>query len=273
MNPYLICIDSDGCAIDSMEVKHRRCFGPCLIDIWRLEPWRAQILNRWNEINLYAQTRGINRFLGLETILTEIHRTYQPVAGLEAYSQWCRTTRSFSNAAVEAEIHAGGQPVFRQVLAWSQAVNRKIEEIAPGIHPFPGVKNALEQMRKHADIAIVSSANPQAVEAEWTRFGFMEYVTCVMAQDAGTKAECIGRLAAQGYAKDHILVLGDAPGDERAASGNGVLYYPILAGRENQSWEQLVEEGLPRLFAGSYDQHYQQGLLKQFYHNLGADTR
>ncbi len=25
---YLICIDSDGCAMDTMDVKHIRCFGP-----------------------------------------------------------------------------------------------------------------------------------------------------------------------------------------------------------------------------------------------------
>ena len=24
----IVCIDSDGCAMDTMEVKHRTCFGP-----------------------------------------------------------------------------------------------------------------------------------------------------------------------------------------------------------------------------------------------------
>lgn len=271
MKPYLICIDSDGCAIDSMEVKHRRCFGPCMIDIWQLTPWREEILQRWNEINLYTMTRGINRFLGLEKMLTEIDAAYCPIAGLEAYRTWCRTTRSFSNERIEAEIQAGNHPIFQQVLAWSQAVNRKIEEISPEIHPFPGVKNALEQMGEKADIAIVSSANPQAVQDEWTRFGFMEFVDYVMAQDAGTKSDCIGSLIARGYVRERILVLGDAPGDARAASGNGVLYFPILAGRESQSWEQLTNEALPRLFAGQYDPDYQQSLLKQFYQNLSGE--
>ena len=36
---YLICVDSDGCAIDSMDIKHVRCFGPCLIKEWDLEEW------------------------------------------------------------------------------------------------------------------------------------------------------------------------------------------------------------------------------------------
>lgn len=271
MKSYLICIDSDGCAIDSMEVKHRLCFGPCMIDIWHLEPWREEILNRWNEINLYTMTRGINRFLGLEKMLTEISSTYCPIEGLEEYSQWCCTTTGFSNAMVEAEIQSGNHPIFQQVLDWSQAVNRKIEEISPDIHPFSEVKKVLEQIKKEADIAIVSSANPQAVKDEWTRFGFMEYVDYVMAQDAGTKADCIGRMILQGYSKDHILVLGDAPGDAQAAFSNGVLYYPILAGHEDKSWENLAKESLPKLFAGLYDQDYQESLLTQFYHNLGFE--
>ena len=50
---YLVCIDSDGCAMDTMDVKHIRCFGPCLVAEWGLEDWREPILARWNDINLY----------------------------------------------------------------------------------------------------------------------------------------------------------------------------------------------------------------------------
>ena len=25
---FLICVDSDGCAMDTMDIKHFRCFGP-----------------------------------------------------------------------------------------------------------------------------------------------------------------------------------------------------------------------------------------------------
>ncbi|MGN0314242.1 MAG: HAD family hydrolase [Fusicatenibacter sp.] len=269
MKDYLVCIDSDGCAIDSMEIKHRRCFGPCIIPIWHLEAWETEILNRWNKMNLYSMNRGINRFLGLEKILTEIDRTYTPVEGLEQYQDWCGTTAVFSNAAVEEIIRLGGHPIFAKVLEWSQNVNQKIEEISEEILPFDGVKKALENMREFADIAIVSSANLQAVRKEWTRFGFMDSVDYVMAQDAGTKADCIRKMAANGYKRDHILVLGDAPGDEQAAKENGVLYYPILAGHEKDSWEQLSQEALPLLASGTYGMEYQKMLTERFHKNLG----
>ena len=69
---YLICVDSDGCAMDTMDTKHITCFGPCLIPVWGLSRWEQEIRRRWDEINLYTMTRGINRFKGLAMILEEI---------------------------------------------------------------------------------------------------------------------------------------------------------------------------------------------------------
>ena len=38
---FLICIDSDGCAMDTMDVKHMRCFAPCLVHEWDLGEYRG----------------------------------------------------------------------------------------------------------------------------------------------------------------------------------------------------------------------------------------
>ena len=69
---YLICVDSDGCAMDTMDIKHFNCFGPCMVTEWGLEQWKDEILDRWNVINLFSMTRGINRFKGLAMALGEI---------------------------------------------------------------------------------------------------------------------------------------------------------------------------------------------------------
>ena len=79
---YLICVDSDGCAVDTMDIKHIRCFGPCMVEEWGLSKWEAPILARWNEINLYTMTRGINRFKGLAMHLKEIDETYTKILQL-----------------------------------------------------------------------------------------------------------------------------------------------------------------------------------------------
>lgn len=39
---FLVCVDSDGCAMDTMDVKHIRCFGPCMVAEWGLEEWKRR---------------------------------------------------------------------------------------------------------------------------------------------------------------------------------------------------------------------------------------
>ena len=268
MKDYLVCIDSDGCAIDSMECKHRLCFGPYIIDVWHLEQWKDAILNRWNEINLYSITRGINRFLGLEKILGEVDAACCKIDGLAAYSRWCKETATFSNAAIQTEIDKGTHPIFEMVLDWSHRVNAGIETIADQIKPFDGVAEALALIWEKADIAIVSSANPQAVQDEWTRFGLIDKVAYVMAQDAGTKADCIAKLLQQGYERNHVIMIGDAPGDQQAAERNDVLYFPILAGYESVSWKQWIDEGYSKFCCGVYIGAYQETQLELFLKNL-----
>ena len=38
----LVCVDSDGCAMDTMNCKHFHCFGPCMVTEWGLEEWKRR---------------------------------------------------------------------------------------------------------------------------------------------------------------------------------------------------------------------------------------
>ena len=268
MKEYLVCIDSDGCAIDSMEIKHRRCFGPYIVEVWHWEQWKESILNRWNTMNLYSMTRGINRFLGLEKMLDEIDEKYCKIDGINEYKKWCEKTTMYSNDVIKAELKNGGHPIFNKVLEWSEKVNKGVEAIYDEIRPFEGVKDTLEMMHDHADIAIVSSANPQAVKDEWTRFGLMEHVDYVMAQDAGTKTDCINQLLNKGYDRKCVLMLGDAVGDLKAAQENGVAFYPILAGHECESWKSLEKKYFRDFIGGNFTENIQKYLENQFVCNL-----
>ena len=235
---YLICVDSDGCAVDTMDVKHFRCFGPCMIEEWGLQAWREPIQARWNEINLYSLTRGINRFKGLVLALAEIDQTYKPIEGLGILKAWTETTTEFSNPALEAEIERTDQPILKKALAWSKAVNASIAALPWEVKKaFPGVKEAFEAVHSFADIAIVSAANRDAVEEEWQRFGLLPLVDVIMCQDVGSKARCIQFMLEKGYQPDHVMMCGDAPGDQDAARQNGVYYYPILVRHEKESWQ------------------------------------
>lgn len=247
---YLICVDSDGCAVDTMDIKHKRCFGPCLVKEWGLENWKDALLTRWDEINLYSMTRGINRFKGLTMMLDEVDKQYCPIEGLNDLKQWAEEAKELSNPALEREIAQKDTPILKKALAWSYAVNKSISELPWDVKKaFTGVKEGFEAVHGFADIAIVSSANRDAVEEEWDKFGLLDLVDLVLCQDVGSKAHCIQTLKAKGYDTDKILMVGDAPGDKAAAEINGVYYYPILVRHEKESWEEfpyaanLLKEG------------------------------
>ena len=227
---FLVCVDSDGCAMDTMDIKHIRCFGPCMIEVWQLQKWEEKILKRWNEINLYTITRGINRFKGLSMALSEINEQYQAIDGIDDLIYWSENADELSNDALKKEIEKHPQKkIFKLALKWSEMVNNAIKELPESeIKPFPLVKEALKLAHEKADIAIVSSANLGAVLDEWEKHGLLEHTDIVLTQNVGSKAFCISELLKKGYNKENVLMCGDAPGDLKAAETNEVFYYPIL---------------------------------------------
>ena len=263
---FCVCVDSDGCAMDTMNIKHIRCFGPCMVEEWNLEQWKDAILDRWNVINLYSGTRGINRFKGLAMALTEINAQYTPIDGIDRLTAWAESAPELSNDAVAGK--AAEHPIFEKALRWSRAVNAAIEALPPEeVKPFSHVKEALAAAHRQAEVVVVSSANPEAVRDEWKRFELLPHVDLLCTQEMGSKAYCISRLREKGY--DAILMCGDAPGDEQAARKNGVCYYPILVNREGESWQRFLDEALGRFLDGGFPGAYQEELIGAFRANLG----
>ena len=250
---YLICVDSDGCAMDTMNCKHLQCFGPCMVAEFGLDARRAEWLARWNEINLYSMTRGINRFKALALILEEADAGGTKIDGVQDLRSWTDTAPELSEKAAEAMYAKTGQPIFAKALAWSRAVNKAIAALPKTqVAAFPGAAQALAAAHGGADVAVVSSANREAVAEEWIRCGLADSVDVILCQDVGSKKACIAALMQKGYAADRILMVGDAPGDRKAAFDNGVYFYPILVNHEKESWQTFADTACPAFLSDRY---------------------
>lgn len=266
---FLICIDSDGCAIDTMDIKHIKCFGPCMVTEWNLEEWKEPILERWNEVNLYTLTRGINRFKGLAVALIEINEKYITIEGLDEFVRWTEETKELSNESLKVEIEKTNNICLKKALEWSKSVNKSIDLLSDDEKcPFEGVKEAIILAKKVADIAIVSSANEKAVLDEWNKHGLLENVDIVLTQNIGSKSYCINKLIAKGYSRNNVLMVGDALGDLKAAEENEALYYPIMVRKEKESWIRFSKEALERFTSNSYYGEYQEKVIAEFKANL-----
>jgi hypothetical protein len=62
---FFVGVDSDGCVFDTMEIKHKECFIPNIINYWDLQPVSKFARAAAEFVNLYSEWRGINRFPAL----------------------------------------------------------------------------------------------------------------------------------------------------------------------------------------------------------------
>ena len=267
---HMVCIDSDGCAMDTMEVKHRECFGPQWVYTYGLDDRYEECMKLWLDINLYSITRGINRFKGLAMALQEMEKRGCHFEGLEEFVTWTEEAKELSNPALLALTQKSNSECVEKALLWSVRTNRAINNLPADDKPFDNVKLTMDEMCKSADLAAVSSANGEAVEAEWTKHQLKDDCRVLLCQEAGSKAYCIKEMIKKGYDIEKILMVGDAPGDRDAAAKNGVHYYPILVGKEGYSWERLLKEAFPKFMEGSFDEAYQAQLIREFEENLGV---
>lgn len=262
----LVCIDSDGCAFDTMELKHKECFCPATVHAWGLQPISKYVREAWEYGNLYSKHRGRSRFH--EILLTfdllaerkEIRAYGFTLPDVAPLREWVENAPLLNNE--ELARHAEN-PVLRRTLSWSLEINERVAEMVHGVPPFPGVRESLAKLASQADIAIVSATPREALAREWREHDLMRFVRKLCAQEDGTKTQCIHALA-QHYSPEDILMIGDAPGDMQAAQANGILFYPILPGRELDSWREFAEEGAGRFLSGRFAGSYADGQIEAF---------
>ncbi|MBN1935137.1 MAG: HAD family hydrolase [Anaerolineae bacterium] len=268
---FFIGIDSDGCAFDTMEIKHKECFTPNIIKHWGLQAVSKYAREASEFVNLYSHWRGVNRWPALIKVfdlLTErpevVKRGFHvpPTPRVREFS----ANKQFpqSNDGLKAYMAAHPDPELDKALAWSLAVNAAITDMVYGIPPFPYVRESLDFLHDKADMIVVSQTPTEALCREWAEHHIDPYVRIIAGQEMGTKSQHIALAAGGKYAADHMLMIGDALGDLKAARDNGALFFPINPGREDESWQRFYEEGLRKFLALEYTADYEAALIAEF---------
>ncbi len=275
-NEYLVAIDSDGCAFDSMGIKQRECFCPMMVGYFGLQPVAKAARECKEFADLFSKTRGANRHKTIVRILTELLPSHPmvkvrgfKVPQFEHYCQWVSNPNSLlSNEGLERAIETAdsreAQKELTHCLKWSVRVNEMIAEIVKGVPPFPYVRESMEKISPRADVVVCSATPCEALEREWAEHELAKYTKVIAGQEMGTKAEHLASLSNGKYAKDKIIMLGDAPGDMNAAKANGVLFYPINPGDEDKSWRRFHDEAFDKFMDGQYAGDYEDKVIAEF---------
>ncbi len=271
---YFIGIDSDGCVFDTMEVKHKEFFCPNTVKHFGLFAIAKYVRETWDFVNLYSVTRGINRFPALVRVMDllaerpEVKETGVRLPDMEPLRQWIRTETRLGNPAFSEYCSRNPHPALMPVLEWTLAINGEIARWLRDTPPFPWARRSIEKLSRVADAVVVSQTPREALVREWAEHEIDGYVKAVAGQEQGTKSEHLAITAAGRYPADRILMIGDAPGDQRAASDNGALFFPVIPGHENRSWKLFHDEALERFLSGSYLGEYQDRLTDEFRRSL-----
>ena len=265
---FLVAIDSDGCAFDTMELKHKECFIPHTINSYNLQAVSKYAREAAEFVNLYSKSRGINRFPALVETLqwlqkrpAVIDRNIQ-ITIPAALIQWIETESKLGNPALAARVQETSDPALQQALDWSEKVNETVAQIVRGVPPFPGVRECLEKLSSQADQIVCSATPNEALRAEWSEHGIDTFVQAICGQETGTKKQTLANAAK--YDPNRVLMIGDAPGDYRAAAANQCLFFPINPAAEEASWKRLLEEGIEHFLNGTFAGDYQTVLLEEF---------
>jgi phosphoglycolate phosphatase-like HAD superfamily hydrolase len=267
---FFVGIDSDGCAMDAMDIKHQECFTPCSIKFWNLQPISTIARETALFVNLGSVTRGLNRWLALRQLLdllrdrADVAERGITIPDYPELTDFIDSPHALSDAGVAAWAAANPSPTAERMIAWGDAVNAAIADMVHGCGPFPGVREAMQAMHDDVDEITVSATPMEALRREWSEHGLAGYMQVIAGQEMGSKAEHVQYATDGKYARDHVLLIGDAPGDRDAAARAGCLYYPILPGAEKESWHRFVAEALPRFLHGTFAGTYQRSVIEEF---------
>ncbi|HOJ76917.1 MAG TPA: HAD family hydrolase [Bacillota bacterium] len=267
---FFVGFDSDGTVFDTMEIKQKECFCPNNVKYWNLQPVSKYAREVAEFVNLYSKWRGSNRFPALLKTLellqerAEVKNRGFKLPDLTPLREWINSGVPLGNATLAEECQKTGDPVLKTTLEWSLAINKTVEEIVHDIPTFSYVKESLARLAPHVDMICTSQTPIEALKREWSEHDLAKYVALFADQEYGNKSDHLRLTAGGKYPHNRILMVGDALGDLQAAEANGVLFYPILPGREDESWKQFYEEGIERFLNGQFEGEYQLQLINQF---------
>ncbi|RKY83604.1 HAD family hydrolase [candidate division KSB1 bacterium] len=267
---YFVGIDSDGCAFDTMELKHKECFIPNIIKYWNLQAVSKYAREAAEFVNLYSKWRGVNRFPALVKVFDllrerpEVQRRQVEIPQVPTLQEFIDSGVPLGNPALKEAVEKSHDPILTRALEWSEAVNRTVADMVHGVPPFPFVRESLEKLSPKADIIVVSATPGEALRREWQEHDIAKYVAIIAGQEMGSKKEHLALAADGKYPPERILMIGDAPGDLRAARANNARFYPINPGHEEESWQRFYEEVLDIFLAGEYTLEYEAKLIEEF---------
>lgn len=272
-----VALDSDGCVVDTMDAKQHGFLQPLMAKTLALSPEEAALYFACADyVNLYSVTRGISRFkailLNFETY--NQHPTVRqkgfPLLPTEALRGFVESGLPLGNPGLTAWLNEHPSPFLEKLLHWSQTVNAEIVASGAEFPAYTGARKALQAMQGRSATGIVSQSPEAVLREDWGKQGLLDYVQHVAGQEVGLKVKQLTVLTDGRFSREHVLMIGDAPGDLEAARSFGCRFFPILPGKEEASWDCFNNGLYEDFLQGHYTREKEQAFIDAFERVLPA---
>lgn len=277
LHKTFVGIDSDGCVFPTMEIKQIQCFHGLIVSFWHLEAIEKALREVAEFVNLRSRNRGLNRFPAL-ALTFELLRDHPDARAAGVAVPDTAALRAFIDSGtplgtpgLESYLARNPDPALKRVMAWTKAVNEEIARKVSGVPPYRWVRESLVKVREHSDVICVSQTPTEALVREWDENDLTQFVCVIAGQELGTKTEHLAMATTNRYGPDRVLMIGDAPGDRKAAEAVNARFYPIVPGAEEASWERFFREAYARFLDGTYGGPYEKELIRLFNKALPTD--
>lgn len=269
-----IALDSDGCIVDTMAAKQHQFLQPLMIEHLGLNEAQADVYRACADyVNLYSVTRGISRYkailLNLEAYNAHPTTCAQgwPSFPLEDLRAFVNSGLPLGNPGAEAFLNEHPSEFLTCILQWSQHVNEAIVSSGATFPAYEGARRALMQMHGRSHNGIVSQSPEAVLREDWGRQGLLPYVEQIAGQEKGLKVTQL-TLLTEGIDRQHVMMIGDAPGDLEAAREFGCRFFPILPGEEEASWEDFNTNVYEAFLRHQYTVEEERKRIEAFEHRL-----
>jgi 2-hydroxy-3-keto-5-methylthiopentenyl-1-phosphate phosphatase len=117
---------------------------------------------------------------------------------------------------------------------------------------------------------VISNTPLDALQRDWQENNIVSNILYIGGQETGNKTEMLTALSTK-YPSGNILIIGDSPGDLKAAKNAQTLFFPVLPMKEEKSWKLFLNEGIERFFNHQFKGKFEDKCITDFHNVLQTE--
>lgn len=247
----LVLVESEGAVFDSLAFRHEHGYLPAFIGrfAWGADP--SLCARIWRKVALHSRLRGEDPEVLLPVALRLLNSKV-PSVRRAAVARSLEVRASASGAAGDMWVE-GEDPAWRLARDWLAMAEGLLRDAGQAA-AFGAAREFLSRLASESPRSdvLVYSRLPEALALHrWEMAGMGRCFGRIAGRERGDMTEYLRSALDSGYDVRPMLVIGSCRASWLAAQASGARFYPIIPGREEESWNALSEGAFSMTPAGS----------------------